>query len=47
MLTLFARFRRARKPQAPDAFDRRLGLLQLRVPARLPSTGMSVFRMMP
>jgi hypothetical protein len=37
----------ARKAETPDQFDRRLGMLHLRVSAPPPVAGMSVFRMMP
>jgi hypothetical protein len=44
---LLNRFLASRKPQGPDMFDRRLGMLQFRVLAPMPAAGRSVFRILP
>jgi hypothetical protein len=44
---LMLRFGFAKKAEQPDQFDRRLGMLHVRVPAPPPAAGMSVFRMLP
>lgn len=45
-LSLFARFRAAKKPAVTeDLFQKRLGNLSRRVPAALPRSGQTVFRL--
>jgi hypothetical protein len=46
LMSLFARFRLARKPaETEDPFQKRLGNMARRVPTALPRSGQTVFRL--